>query len=183
MNCNTICRNTNTTIQTKSILQSWFSKINPQYFLSVQFPKYLRSVDLMKSNQKLGKIMSNLEKMLLGRHWNRKYIPFVAIAEHGKISSNWHYHVLIYNCPFDLATMQLVTQGVLIKLCLPHETLHIETVNDDGINSYSSKEFTADVNYHFDSDRIITSEILFDLPPKSLTHIPQSQNQVQNHRN
>lgn len=110
--------------------------------------------------------MLNFEKLLLGKHWNRKHVPFIAVAEHGKISSNWHYHVLIYDCLFDLSTMQSVTQAVLIKLGLSHETLLIKSVNDNGVNAYLSKEIIADINYHFDSDRIITSEFLFNLESK-----------------
>lgn len=168
--CNTICCNTKTTIQTKSILQSWFNNINPQYFLSVQFPKYLRSTDLMKSNQKLRKIMFNLEKLLLGRHWNRKHIPFVAVAEHGK-SVHWHYHIYVYDCPFTPFEMQQKVHNLLEKLGLPQETLDIKPILTSGVYSYTSKEFITDVNYHFDSNRIITSEILFDLQRKSSTHI------------
>lgn len=169
MNCNSICRNTDTTIQTKNILQSWFSNINPQYFLSVQFPKHLRSTDLIKSNQKLCKIMSNFEKLLLGRHWNRKHIPFVAVAEHGK-SVHWHYHIYVYDCPFTPFEMQLTVHNLLVKLGLPKETLDIKPILTPGVYSYSSKEIIADINYHFDSDRIITSEILFNLQRKSPTH-------------
>lgn len=158
--------NTTATYYTKYTLQDWFSNTNPQYFLSIQFPIHLRKTDLTSSNKKLHKIMSTFEKILLGRHWNRKYIPFIAIAEHGK-SVNWHYHILIYNCPVSFLKLQSIFDDVITKLNLTHETLYIEPINDTGVNSYTSKEFTADINYHFDSDRIITSEILFGIPYKS----------------
>lgn len=166
---------TKETQHTQTVLQQWFSNINPQYFLTIQFPIHQRNTDIVKSNKKLHRVMLDFEKLLLGKHWYRKHIPFIVMAEHGKYSVNWHYHVLIYDCPFDLFKMQDVTQSVLIKLGLPHETLHIESVNDDGVNSYTSKEIIADINYHFDSDRIITSEILFNLQHKSSKPIPDSQ--------
>lgn len=178
MTMNYIRLDTNKTTKIKKTIYSWFKNYNPQYFLSIQFPKCRRSVNLTKNEANLRQIMSNFEKILLGRHWNRKHIPFVAIAEQGK-SIHWHYHVLIYDCPFDLATMQSVTQAILIKQGLPHETLHIETVFDAGVNSYSSKEFKADIKNHFDSDRIITSEILFDLAYKPISHITEMQKQHQ----
>lgn len=127
--------------------------------------------------------MSKFEKILLGRHWNRKYIPFITIAEHGKKSLNWHYHVLIYDCNFNFLQVQQAFQSVSDQLYLPYEVLYIEPVNDNGVNDYVSKEFDSDVNYHIDSDRIITSEILFNLPYKPITRMPESQKQSQNHEN
>lgn len=182
MTMNYIRLDTNKTTKIKKTLYSWFKDYNPQYFLSIQFPKYRRSINLEKNETNLHQIMSTVEKMLLGRHWNRKHIPFIAVAEHGK-SVNWHYHILIYNCPFNFFEIQSVIQNVSSRLNLPPEVLHIEPVNDEGGCSYPTKEFKSNINYHIDSDRIITSEYLFDLSRKSQTHIPQSQNQVQNHGN
>ena len=181
MNCDNICLNTDTTIQLKNILCSWLSDINPQYFLSIQFPTNQRTADLTSANKKLRKIMQRFEKNILGRHWNRKHIPFIAIAEHGK-SPNWHYHVLIYNCPLSFLGVQLKTHEILSDLNLPSETLYIEPVNNSGACGYTSKEFIADSNFHFDSDRIITSEILFNLSHKSSEYAQNQQKQPQNHR-
>lgn len=182
MTMNYIRLDTNKTTKIKKTIYSWFKNYNPQYFLSIQFPKCRRSVNLTKNEANLRQIMSNFEKILLGRHWNRKHIPFVAIAEQGK-SIHWHYHVLIYDCPFDFFTVQKVFQQVSFQLHLPHEVLLVKLIYSNGVNGYSSKEFKADIKNHFDSDRIITSEILFDLPRKSPTHIQKSQKQSQNHRN
>jgi len=178
---NNICFNTNTTIQTHNVLYSWLNNINPQFFLSIQLPKHLRSVNLIKSNQNLKRIMIEFEQFSLKRHWNRKHIPFIAIAEHGK-ARTWHYHIYIYNCHFNFLTIQSIIKNVSTELNLPHEVLHIEPILTTGVYPYTSKEIIADINYHFDSDRIITSEYLFNLPPKSSMYIPQSQNRVQNHR-
>lgn len=172
MTANTkISLNPNTTIQTKSILYSWLNNISPQFFLSIQLPKHLRSTDLIKSNKNLKRIMVEFEQISLKRHWNRKHIPFIAIAEHGK-ARTWHYHVYIYNCSFSFFKIQSIIKDVSTELNLPHEVLHIEPILTTGVYPYTSKEIISDINYHFDSDRIITSEYLFNLSP---TYIPQSQ--------
>lgn len=166
-----ISLNPNTTIQTKSILYSWLNNISPQFFLSIQLPKHLRSTDLTKSNKNLLKIMLKFEKLSLKRHWNKKHIPFIAFSEHGK-ARTWHYHVYIYNCSFSFFKIKSIINDVSTELNLPHEVLHIEPILTTGVYPYTSKEIISDINYHFDSDRIITSEYLFNLSP---TYIPQSQ--------
>ena len=174
---------TKETLHTQNTLEYWFNTCNPQYFLTVQFPIHKRTTDITKSNKKLHKVMLKFEKLILGKHWYRKHIPFFVIGEHGKYSLNWHYHVLIYDCPFDFFQVQQVFQKVSFQLHLPQEVLMVKQVYSNGVNSYSSKEFTTDINYHFDSDRIITSEILFNLPYKPITRMPESQKQSQNHEN
>ena len=182
MNNKYIRLDTNKTTEIKNILYSWFKDYNPQYFLSIQFPKYRRSANLENNEANLYKIMSTFERLALGRHWNKKHIPFFAIAEHGK-SINWHYHVLIYDCNFNFFQVQYAFQQVSFQLHLPHEVLLVEQVYSNGVNDYTSKEFKANIKKHFDSDRIITSEILFNIPYKSITHIKESQKQPQNHKN
>lgn len=162
---NNICLNTNKTIHTKNVLYSWLNNINPQFFLTIQFPNYLRSTDLLKSNQNLRKIMLKFEQLSLKRHWNKKHIPFIAIAEQGK-SSHWHYHIYIYNCPFRFLKIQQIFDDVSKFFNFPHEVMYIEPILTNNVYPYTSKEIIADINYHFDSDRIITSEFLFNLESK-----------------
>lgn len=168
-NNNIIYNNTNKTTHLKNILYSWLYNINPQFFLSIQLPKHLRSTDLTKSNQNLKKIMLKFEQLSLKRHWNKKHIPFIAFSEHGK-SKTWHYHIYIYNCSFDFLKIQSIINDVATVLNLPHEVLHIEPILTTGVYPYTSKEFKSNNNYHIDSDRIITSEFLFNLPHKSPKH-------------
>lgn len=168
-NNNIIYNNTNKTTQLKNILYSWLNNINPQFFLSIQLPKHLRSTDLIKSNQNLKKIMLKFEQLSLKRHWNKKHIPFIAFSEHGK-AKTWHYHIYIYNCSFDFLKIQSIINDVSTVLNLPHEVLHIEPILTTGVYPYTSKELKSNINYHIDSDRIITSEFLFNLPHKSLKH-------------
>ena len=166
---NNIRLNTNNTYHLHNILYSWLYDINPQFFLSIQLPKYLRSTDLLKSNKNLKKIMLKFEQLSLKRHWNKKHIPFIAFAEHGK-SKTWHYHIYIYNCPFNFLKIQSIINDVSKELNLPHEVLDIEPILTTGVYPYTSKEFKSDINYHIDSDRIITSEFLFNISPKSQKH-------------
>lgn len=167
--------NTDNTHNIQKILINWFSSINPQYFLTIQLPQHLRSESLTTTNKKLLKIMSTFERLLWGRHWNRKHTPFITIAENGKTSFNWHYHILIYNCPFNLFQLHTVFDILLTKLHLPHETINLKPIITFGVNSYVSKEIFCDINSHFDTDRIITSEILFNIPHSSTPNIPNHQ--------
>lgn len=162
---NNICLNTNNTIHTKNVLYSWLNNINPQFFLTIQFPNYLRSTDLLKSNQNLRKIMLKFEQLSLKRHWNKKHIPFIAIAEQGK-SSHWHYHIYIYNCPFRFLKIQQIFDDVSTLCDFPRDVIFVEPILTNNVYPYTSKEIIADINYHFDSDRIITSEFLFNLESK-----------------
>ncbi len=166
--------NKNNTFDVQQSLISWFSSFNPQYFISIQFPKHLRNNNLDTTNKKLLKIMRAFEIDLLGRHWNRKHIPFIVVAEKGK-STHWHYHILIYDCPFNFFQVQLIFHNIVDKYNLTKETIDVRPIITSGVNSYASKEFKADIKNHFDSDRIITSEILFNLSSKQKGHILQSQ--------
>lgn len=180
MNTYNLVFNKTATNNIKNTIDYWLNTFKPQYMLTIQFPMYQRTSDMTKSNKKLVKIMLMFERILLGRHWNRKHIPFISIAENGK-SDNWHYHILIYDCPFNFLSVQRVIDDISIKLNLPHEVLFIEPVNDNGAANYVSKEFISDINNYFDSDRITTSEILFNLSLESTKRVRESQKQSQNH--
>ena len=168
---NNIIFNTDNTYNIQQTLINWFADINPQYFLTI----HLRSESLTTTNKHLLEIMSTFERLLWGRHWNRKHTPFIAIAENGKLSFNWHYHILIYNCPFNLFQLQCVLDTLLTILNLTPETINLKPVITFGVNRYSSKEFFADIDGHFDTDRIITSEILFNLVHPSAKSAPNHQ--------
>lgn len=172
---NNIIFNTDNTYNIQQTLINWLADINPQYFLTIQLPQHLRSESLTTTNKHLLEIMSIFERLLWGRHWNRKHTPFIAIAENGKLSFNWHYHILIYNCPFNFFQLQRVLDTLLTILNLTPETINLKPVITFGVNDYSFKEIFADVNGHFDTDRIITSEILFNLAHKSTQNTPNNQ--------
>ncbi len=140
MTKNNIIFNTDNTHHIQQTLINWFTDINPQYFVSIQLPQHLRSESLTMTNKNLLKIMSTFERLLWGRHWNRKHTPFIAIAEHGKLSFNWHYHILIYNCSFNLFQLQSVFDILLTQLHLPPETINLKPILTFDVNSYASKE-------------------------------------------
>lgn len=153
--------NQNNTEKTQQKLNTWFENINPNCFVSVQFPKYLRKMKLEKAHKQLYKIMLNFERRIHGRHWNRKKTPFIAFAEHGR-SPSWHYHIFFYNNNFSTYDFQVAFEYVSNKMKLPKETIFVEKIYDAGVYPYISKEIITDFNGHFDTDRIITTDILFE---------------------
>ncbi len=157
-------------IQTKKIkneLNKWISELHPTHFLSIQFPKQMRSSNFDISQEKLKKIMKNFERNLIRRGWHKKPLPFIATAETGE-GLTWHYHILFYNCKFTMEQLLTALEKTMNYMNLPPETFNLQFITNtaDDVYSYCTKETVADINGHFDSTRIILHELLLDLPVK-----------------
>ena len=153
----------------KKDMQDWIlDNYQPTYFLSIRLPKNWASENLSNSLNHLQLIMKTFEKELLGRHWNKHHIPFIAFAEKG-VGLEWHYHILFNHGKFteqDLQNAILSTTGILK---LPAYCLDLKPIENqpDTVIAYCIKEMKIYDNNRFDSDRIILSHDLFQLPHKN----------------
>lgn len=153
----------------KQSMKSWIlDNYQPTYFLSIRLPKNWASDNLSNSLKYLQLIMKIFEKKLLGRHWNKHHIPFIAFAEKGA-GFEWHYHILFNHGKFteqDLQNAILSTTGILK---LPAYCLDLKPIENqpDTVIAYCIKEIKIYDNNSFDSDRIIFSHDLFQLPHKN----------------
>ena len=150
----------------KSILNNWITVIyQPTHFLTIRLPENWSNTDEFKSNSHLRIIMKIFERSLLGKHWNKHHLPFVAFAENGT-SDDWHYHILLNQGKFEEQELQNAILKTNIKLGLPGYCLKLDLIEKhlDEVEKYCTKEMKVYFDDRFDSDRIILSHDLFYLP-------------------
>jgi hypothetical protein len=149
----------------KKILNQWIGKeYKPTHLFTVQLPENWKSNNADNSRSHLRMIMKIFEKSLLGKHWSKHHLPFIAFAENGT-SDDWHYHILLNQSKFTEQELKNATLKTTIKLELPFYCLRIDRIDENvlTVNSYCTKEIKIYWNDKFDSDRIIFSECLFGL--------------------
>lgn len=147
----------------KLIMSNWITGIyKPAYLLSIRLPEHQATNNEFKSNTHLRMIMKVFEKKLLGRHWNKHHLRFIAFAENGT-NTNWHYHVLFNQSNFTEDELQETILQTSITLKLPSYCLLLESIthNAENVNFYCEKEIKVLENGNFNSDSIILSDCLF----------------------
>ena len=149
----------------RKILNEWIGKeYKPTHLFTIQLPENWKSNNADNSRSHLRMIMKIFEKSLLGKHWNKHHLPFVAFAENGT-SDDWHYHILLNQSKFTEQELQNAILKTNIKLGLPGYCLELDLIEKhlDKVEKYCTKEIKIYWNGKFDSDRIIFSECLFGL--------------------
>jgi len=164
---NTKTRQSLTRNAIKQDITKWIFEQNPSHFLSIQFPMNYRSEKYDVSLDLLRRMMSRFEYHLLkSRYWNKKHIPFIAIAEKGH-SINWHFHILIDLKQYDWNYINEVIEKTTSDLKMSNEIIHIRDFTKIG-ETYSTKEIYIN-NQKVQTDRIIPSNVLFNIPVKNKT--------------
>ena len=148
----------------KQVINAWAGSYNPTHFLTLRLPENMESVNEDVSERALKKIMSAFEYRLLGRHWHKKHLPFIATAEKG-YGETWHYHILVNQQNFSDTELNTAIFKTMTALHLPLYSLKLEpiTTYKDYVVSYCSKEMCVNCDA-IDTDRIIPSHVLFDIP-------------------
>ncbi len=151
----------------KQVINAWAGSYNPTHFLTLRLPENMESANDDVSERALKKIMSAFEYRLLGRHWHKKHLPFIATAEKGH-GEAWHYHILFNQQNFSDEELNTAIFKTVTALHLPLYSLKLEpiTAYKDYVVSYCSKEMRV-VSDIIDTDRIIPSHVLFDIPVKN----------------
>lgn len=148
--------------KTKQDISKWIFKQYPSHFLSIQFPMNYRNEKYDVSLDLLRRMMSRFEYHLLkSRYWNKKHIPFIAIAEKGH-SINWHFHILIDLKQYDWDYINEVIEKTTSDLKMSNEIIHIREFTKIG-ETYSTKEIYIN-NQKVQTDRLIPSNVLFNIP-------------------
>ena len=136
----------------------------PSHMPTIQSPMRKKSTNLFVAKEQLRLLSRDFEYCLLGQHWYKHPQPFVAFAEVSPIGY-WHFHLLMKcNKSFDEERLDKAITGVWNKHRLDRYSLHIEKLEytPENVIGYCTKQITANISMHFDSDRIIPSLDLFD---------------------
>lgn len=161
-------------LRMKQIIEDWFNKkIKPNFFVTIQFPKYMRRRKLDLAYKKLYEIMYHFERNIHGRHWNKHKTPFISFAENG-IATTFHFHLYFYNNDISPYKIRRIFKKVSYELRLPKETICVKKVRTVNVYSYGAKELFIDKNGDFDPYRIIETELLFALYKRQPKKAPVS---------
>jgi hypothetical protein len=150
----------------------WLTKVyQPTHFLTIQLPENWKSKNADSSKIHLRMIMKIFERNLLGKHWNKHHLPFIAFSENGT-TTDWHYHILLNQGNFTNQELQNSILTTNIKLKLPSYCLRLDIIenNLDTVEKYCSKEIKVYWHDKFDSDRIILSDCLFSISKVKTAH-------------
>ena len=152
----------------KNIINHWMQSYNPTHFLTVRLPEYIESANFDISQRTLKKIMAAFEYRLLGRHWHKKHLPFIVAAEKGH-GTVWHYHILFNQQTFSEDDLQTAIFRTITALRYPFYSLELEKITQyqDYVITYCSKEVRIKQFDTSESDKIIPSNVLFDIPVKN----------------
>jgi hypothetical protein len=148
-------------------LKDWLGDYNFSYFLTIKLPLNMRTDDLFIATMTLRRIMKTFEKVLIGSHWHRRPLHFISFAEQHK-SEEWHFHILFKKTEIPLDKIQTAIIKTHTNMSLDNCSLLLDPIDHtpDRVNSYCIKDIKADAKYHVDTDRLIPSHVLFDLPVK-----------------
>lgn len=156
----------------KHELNNWLTKVyQPTHFLTIQLPENWKSKNADSSKSHLRMIMKIFERNLLGKHWNKHHLPFIAFSENGT-TTDWHYHILLNQGNFTNQELRNSILATNIKLKLPSYCLRLDIIenNLDTVEKYCSKEMKVYWHDKFDSDRIILSDCLFSISKVKTAH-------------
>lgn len=138
----------------------------PSHFLTLQLPENLKTTNFIFAKDCLKNIMKSFEKSLMN-NWNRHHLPFIAFAELG-LSRNWHFHLLLNQENFTDEQLKNAILKANKREKLPSYCLKLEKIdNAKQVEGYCTKEIKIKEYNKFDSDRIIFSHDLFNLPYKN----------------
>lgn len=153
------------TDEAKATINDWMNKERFTHFFTVRspLPAYTDNLDIARNH--LYKIVKHFQRSLKGGHWNRNPIHFTGFAEQGE-SGIWHWHLLLLAEGYTTKQLREAVRKTTKCLRLSEYTLDIRPINrrPENLNGYCLKEVRVSNNGHFHNDRVITSEILFNLP-------------------
>lgn len=154
----------------KEALKSWVkAEYKPKYFITIRLPINQESRRLDYSFKHLKKIMITFERLLLKRHWNKKHLRFVSIAEQGT-SDTYHFHLLLNSKDYTIDVLENVWENVKKTLSLSDYCIDIKPIDectDETVLSYCAKEIEVYYYNKMNSDKIMFSEDLLNLPYKN----------------
>ena len=146
-------------------IESWIKSLKPNYVLTVQFPPQEQTTNYYTSQNKFKSVMEKLEYYLRGKNWKDNHIPFIAFCEQGQLRT-YHYHLFFYNNKIKVKRMDTAFEKVFKQTGYTIENLYLDPFFTVNTPNYCTKQVYSDIHKHFDTENIITSEQLFDIPVK-----------------
>ena len=146
--------------------RNWYDMIaasEPTHFLTVQFPKNMRSPSLKVSKDNLRQLMARFEQCLIGSRWAKSHLPFYAFAEIGPEDGyNYHFHILFNAGSYNTEQIQNALDNACLQLSLSFETFYLENVETYETIYYCLKD--AKITNCIDGcDTIMFSSDLFNI--------------------
>ena len=146
--------------------RNWYDMIaasEPTHFLTVQFPKNMRSPSLKVSKDNFRRLMARFEQCLIGSRWTKSHLPFYAFAEIGPEDGyNYHFHILFNAGSYNTEQIQNVLDNACLQLSLSFETFYLENVETYETIYYCLKD--AKITNCIDGcDTIMFSSDLFNI--------------------
>lgn len=146
--------------------RNWYDMIaasEPTHFLTVQFPKNMRSPTLKVSKDNLRRLMARFEQCLIGSRWAKSHLPFYAFAEIGPEDGyNYHFHILFNAGSYNTEQIQNALDNACLQLSLSFETFYLENVETYETIYYCLKD--AKITNCIDGcDTIMFSSDLFNI--------------------
>ena len=146
--------------------RNWYDMIaasEPTHFLTVQFPKNMRSPSLKVSKDNLRRLMARFEQCLIGSRWAKSHLPFYAFAEIGPEDGyNYHFHILFNAGSYNTEQIQNALDNACLQLSLSFETFYLENVETYETIYYCLKD--AKITNCIDGcDTIMFSSDLFNI--------------------
>lgn len=146
--------------------RNWYDRIaasEPTHFLTVQFPKNMRSPSLKVSKDNLRRLMARFEQCLIGSRWAKSHLPFYAFAEIGPEDGyNYHFHILFNAGSYNTEQIQNALDNACLQLSLSFETFYLENVETYETIYYCLKD--AKITNCIDGcDTIMFSSDLFNI--------------------
>ncbi len=146
--------------------RNWYDMIaasEPTHFLTVQFPKNMRSPSLKVSKDNLRRLMARFEQCLIGSRWAKSHLPFYAFTEIGPEDGyNYHFHILFNAGSYNTEQIQNALDNACLQLSLSFETFYLENVETYETIYYCLKD--AKITNCIDGcDTIMFSSDLFNI--------------------
>lgn len=146
--------------------RNWYDMIaasEPTHFLTVQFPKNMRSPSLKVSKDNLRRLMARFEQCLIGSRWAKSHLPFYAFAEIGPEDGyNYHFHILFNAGSYNTEQIQNALDNACLQLSLSFKTFYLENVETYETIYYCLKD--AKITNCIDGcDTIMFSSDLFNI--------------------
>lgn len=153
------------TEKVQQIINDWLDEFMFSHYFTIKVPLGAYKSGFDGSYKILRKIVKRYEKELVGRYWHKNPVHFIGIAELGE-RKIWHWHLLLWGHKYTDEQLQTALIKTRDYMELSENTLDIRpiTYTPSRLNGYNTKEIIADNHGRFNTDRIICSDIIFDLP-------------------
>lgn len=157
------------TAKLRQELNQWlYNTYHPNYFLSLRLSKHKETFNYDKGYHEAWRILKKFEKVLIGKKWTKKHLPFIMFAENHHGYSTWHYHILFNGDKFSEKQLKSAVYWTKLDLKLANYTIDLRkgACTPKRLRDYCTKELKVKYMDEIETDRIIFSDVLFGIQDK-----------------